>query len=81
VRFAYKIAGDEGLHTRLQARGRCPAYDLPVRREQEPAPGAGDLGEFVEDARPMLGGERALIDAIDEVFTQGRDSGGGRLMT
>ena len=69
-----KIAGDEGLHPRLQARGRCPAYDLPVRGEQEPAPRVGDPGEFVEDPRPMLGRERALVDAIDEGFPQGRYS-------
>jgi hypothetical protein len=39
--------------------------------EQEPASGVGDSGEFVEDPWPMLGGERALIDAIDEGFAQG----------
>jgi hypothetical protein len=54
-----------------------PVYDLPVRREQEAAPRIGDLGEFVEDPRPMLGGERALIDAIDEGLSQAPDSAEG----
>jgi hypothetical protein len=48
---------------------------------RNPPPRVGAFGEFVEDSWPMLGGERALIDAIDEGFAQGPQSGGGRLMT